>query len=109
MATSPQRLLATAFVVDTLMQEIHRLLSSEHVRTLLDELDKQSSGLTARWVDVHIVGETGSSKTAYEVLKRLSQAGWVTHVQGSQPRAWKISAKGRQALEYARAGDALEK
>ncbi|MFZ0890869.1 MAG: hypothetical protein WB778_05200 [Thermoplasmata archaeon] len=109
MATSPQRLLATTFVTDTLMQEVHRLLSSEHVRSLLDELDKHTPGLTARWVDVHIVGETGSSKTAYEILKRLSEAGWVTQVQGSKPQVWKLSAKGRQALDYARAGDSLEK
>ena len=107
MTVSAQRLLSRTFIDDTLTQEVHQLLSSPYVRKILEALDAAPDGLTARWIDIHVVGEEGSGKTAYVTLNRLGDAGWASYRGPTGSRVWSITDRGRKALVYAREGDSI--
>jgi len=109
MATTAQGLLSPAFVLDTLTQEVHQLLSLAYVRQILEALSESPKGLTARWIDVHIVGDTGSPKSAFVSLNRLAEAGWAASKGPKGSRVWNVTERGRKALGYAREGDTLAK
>lgn len=107
MSTSAKRLLSPTFVADALTQEVHELLALAHVRDILEALDSSSEGRTARWIDIHIIGESGSPKTAFANLNRLAAAGWALHQGPKGARIWKITDRGRKALEYSKKGDSF--
>jgi len=107
MATSTQGLLSRSFVADALTQEVHELLSRTHVRPILEALGATADGRAARWVDIHVVGESGSPKTAFVTLNRLAKAGWVVPRGPKGSRVWTITDRGRRALEYSRQGDSI--
>jgi hypothetical protein len=107
MTVSARRLLSEKFIADTLTQEVHQLLSLTHLREILEALEDSAAGRSARWLDVHVVGDQGSAKTAFVTLNRLAEAGWVTSKGPKGSRAWVISDRGRRALAYARAGDSI--
>ena len=107
MTASAQGLLSRTFIDDALTQEVHQLLSSPYVRKILEALESASNGLTARWIDVHVVGEEGSGKTAYVTLNRLGDAGWASYRGPTGSRVWSITDRGRKALVYAREGDSI--
>ena len=89
-------------------QEVHRLLSLEYVRPILEALASHPEGLATRWLDVKVVGVDGSGRTAYVAVSKLSRAGWITGRPGSRPKLWVLSARGKEALEFARKADSIE-
>lgn len=107
MVVSAQGLLSRTFIDDALTQEVHQLLSSPYVRKILEALVTARDGLTARWIDIHIVGEEGSGKTAYVTLNRLGDAGWASYRGPRGSRIWSVTDRGRKALLYAREGDSI--
>jgi hypothetical protein len=109
MTASAQRLLSPTFITDALTQEVHQLLSLTHIRQILEALESAPDGRTARWLDVHVVGEAGSAKTAFVGLNRLAEAGWAEARGRKGARVWVITERGRAALNYARSGDSIGK
>lgn len=107
MTVSAQELLSRTFIDDALTEEVHQLLSSPYVRKILEALEIAPDGLTARWIDIHVVGEEGSGKTAYVTLNRLGEAGWASYRGPKGSRVWSITDRGRRALGYARNGDSI--
>lgn len=77
------------------------------MRKILEALETAPSGLTARWIDIHVVGEGGSGKTAYVTLNRLGEAGWASYRGPKGLKVWSITERGKAALEYARRGDSV--
>lgn len=108
MTASAQGLLLPRFVAEALTQEIHQLLSLAYVRQILEALDDAPTGRTARWIDVHVVGDAGSPKSAFAGLNRLAEVGWAVPKGPKGARVWSISERGRKALAYARNGDSIE-
>lgn len=107
MTVSSQGLLPRTFIEDALTQEVHALLSLAHAREILQALDSSSDGRTARWIDVNVIGESGSAKTAYVTLNRLARVGWAQSQGPKGSRVWTITERGRRALAYARQGDSI--
>lgn len=107
MSVSAVKLLSGEFVKEALTQEVHRLLSLGYAREILDALAAAPQGRSARWIDVKVVGEEGSSKTAFVLLNRFLDAGWAIPKGPKGSRIWSITDKGRHALEYARQGDSF--
>lgn len=107
MTTSAQGLLSPTFVAEALTQEVHQLLSLGYVRQILEALADAPDGRSARWLDVHVVGDTGSPKSAFVSLNRLAEAGWAASRGPKGSRVWSVTDRGRRALEYARHGDAI--
>lgn len=107
MTASAQGLLSPRFVAEALTQEIHQLLSLEYGRRILEALSVAPAGRTARWIDLRVIGESGSSKSAFVTLNRLKEAGWAESVGPKGSRIWSITDRGRKALAYARAGDSI--
>lgn len=102
------RLLSPTFVADTLTQEIHELLSLVYARRILEALEEAPDGRSARWIDVHVVGDSGSPKSAFAGLNRLEIAGWAVPKGPKGSRVWSITDRGRRVLNYAREGDSLK-
>jgi len=107
-STSPKGLFAPTFIRDTLSQEVHRLLSLDYCRETLEALAIAPEGRSTRWIDVHVVGDKGSGKTAYILVRKLSAAGWIEERGRSERRAWFLADRGRQILEADRATDKVE-
>lgn len=107
MLTTAERLLSPTFVADALSQEVHEILSLTHVRPILEALDAAPEGKSARWIDIHIIGETGSPKTAFVTLNRLAKVGWAVSRGPKGSRMWSITDRGRRALKYSRQGDSI--
>jgi hypothetical protein len=107
MSTAMQRLFSPAFLQEALAQEVHRLLSLQYARGILQALDEHPEGLEGRYFDVKVVGLDGSGRSAYVVLKKLQAAGWITVKSGSKPKLWMVTPKGREALELDHRSDSI--
>ncbi len=106
-STGAQRLFSQTFLQEALAQEVHRLLSLQYARGILEALDEHHEGLDVRWFDVKVVGVEGSGRTAYVVVKKLSAAGWISSRAGTKPQRWLLTPKGKEALDLARQGDSI--
>ena len=104
-----QKLFSPTFLREALTQEVHRLLSLQYARPILEALEANPGGQDVRWLDVKIVGTAGSARTAYVVVQKLSEAGWLAPKAGSKPQLWVLTPRGRDALHFARQGDSIGK
>lgn len=107
--TASQKLFSPAFLQDTLTQEVHRLLSLQYARPILEALSDHPEGLDTRWLDVRVVGVDGSARTAYVLVGKLEGAGWVESRVGSKPKRWILTTRGKEALAFAQHGDLIGK
>jgi hypothetical protein len=106
-STAPQRLFSPTFLQEALTQEVHRLLSLQYARPILEAMEAHADGVTTRWLDVHVVGDGGSAKTAYVVVRKFEQAGWVAPRKGPNGQLFVLTSRGQEALGLARRGDSI--